>query len=174
MFLTSRWRIHRDAWDRTPQRCRALGTTALGSGSHGGDPPGSCVSRSGAGTGRITWFSAGFIRVRCRGGVRVEQGWAELGEAISAIRAGIEQALVDGASSAVGFELGPVELELAATVHKDAEGSVKVALLPWSASAKGTVSADHTQRIKLTLQPIEPDAGGGAEPRRKRISDIDD
>jgi hypothetical protein len=104
----------------------------------------------------------------------VDQGWAELGEAISAIRAGIEQALADGASSTVGFELGPVELELAATVHKDAEGSVKVALLPWSASAKGGVSSNHTQRIKLTLQPIEPGATGAGEPHRKRIADTDD
>lgn len=104
----------------------------------------------------------------------MEQGWAELGEAIAAIRAGIEQALDDGASSKVKFEVGPVELELAATVHKDAEGSVKVALLPWSASAKGAVSADHTQRIKLTLQPIEPDAAEGGKPRKKQISDTDD
>lgn len=105
----------------------------------------------------------------------MDQGWAELGESISAIRAGIEQALADGASSQVRFEMGAVELELVATVHKDAEGSVKVALLPWSASAKGGVSADHTQRIKLTLQPIEPDVGAdGSEPRKKRISDTDD
>ena len=102
------------------------------------------------------------------------EGWAELGEAISAIRAGIEQALTDGASSAVKFELGPVELELAATVHKDASGSVKVALLPWSASAKGEVSVDHTQRIKLTLQPIEPDTIDRDEPRKKQIADTDD
>jgi hypothetical protein len=51
---------------------------------------------------------------------------------------------------------------------------VKVALLPWSASAKGEASADHTQRIKLTLQPIEPDQTGGGEPRKKRIADTDD
>lgn len=104
----------------------------------------------------------------------VTEEWAELGEAISAIRDGIEQALANGASSAVKFELGPVELELVATVHKDAEGSVKVALLPWSASAKGVVSADHTQRIKLTMQPIEPDATSRGKPRKKQISDADD
>lgn len=104
----------------------------------------------------------------------VDQGWAELGESISAIRAGIEQALTAGASSPVRFEMGAVELELVATVHKDAEGSVKVALLPWSASAKAGGSADHTQRIKLTLQPIEPDAAAdGSDPRKKRISDTD-
>lgn len=102
------------------------------------------------------------------------EGWAELGEAISAIRAGIEQALADGASSPVRFELGPVELELTAAVHKDAQGTVKVTLLPWTASAKGEVSADHTQRIKLTLQPIEPDETGGGDPRKKKIADTDD
>lgn len=104
----------------------------------------------------------------------MDQGWAELGESISAIRAGIEQALADGASSKVRFEMGAVELELVAAVHKDAEGAVKVALLPWSASAKAGVSADHTQRIKLTLQPIEPDDAADGKPRKKRISDIDD
>ncbi|HEV2343447.1 MAG TPA: trypco2 family protein [Actinocrinis sp.] len=103
------------------------------------------------------------------------EGWAELGEAIAAIRAGIEQAQVEGASSGVKFEVGPVELELSAAVHKDAEGSVKVMLLPWSASAKGGVSAEYTQRIKLTLQPFDADrAGGGGKPRRMRISDVDD
>ena len=104
----------------------------------------------------------------------MSEGWAELGEAISAIRAGIEQAVVDGASSSVRFELGPVELELAATVHKDAAGTVKVALLPWSASAKGEVALDHTQRIKLTLQPIEPDSADGGEPRKQQIFDDDE
>jgi len=104
----------------------------------------------------------------------VDQGWAELGEAISAIGIGTEQALVDGVSSKIGFELDPVELGLAATVHKDDEGSVNVALLPWSASTKGGVSSDHTQRIKLTLQPIEPDATEVDRLRRKRITDTDD
>lgn len=101
----------------------------------------------------------------------MSEGPAELDEAITAIRAGIEKALANGASSAVKFEMGPVELELAATVHKDASGSVKVTLLPWSASVKGEVAMDHTQRIKLTLQPVAADARPGSEAEKLRIGD---
>ena len=106
------------------------------------------------------------------------EDWAELHEAIAAIRVGIERAVAEGADSEVRFEVGPVELELVATVHKDASGEVKVSLLPWSASAKGGASTDRTQRIKLTLQPLEPEDPqapvSGAERRKLKVSRRDD
>jgi Trypsin-co-occurring domain 2 len=98
----------------------------------------------------------------------VSEGWAELHEAIAAIRDGIEQAVAEGAGSDVKFEVGPIELELTATVHKDASGEVKVSLLPWSASAKGGLSAEHTQRIKFTLQPLEPVDSKAPEAKAER------
>ena len=77
----------------------------------------------------------------------MSEEWAELGEAISAIRIGIEQALADGASSAVRFELGPVELELTATVRKDAQGY-------------GKTRSDLGERYQADY-PVRPSRVGG-------------
>lgn len=92
-----------------------------------------------------------------------EPTWTGLGDAIGAIRRELEQAMDEGADSGLKFRAGPVELELATTIHTDAEGQVKVLLLPWSAQARAERAADRTQRIKLTLQPIDPDTGEDRE-----------
>jgi len=102
-----------------------------------------------------------------------KQAWAGLGDAITAIRRELSQAIADGEDNELKFRSGPVELELVATIHTDAEGRVKVLLLPWSAEAKLDHASDRTQRIKLTLQPIDPASGreqeiSGQTPDRPR------
>ncbi|MEU9213425.1 trypco2 family protein [Streptomyces sp. NPDC048415] len=87
-----------------------------------------------------------------------QEPWAELGETVSVIRAQLQQAMDEGAEQALKFRTGPVELEFPIGVRKEGEAKAKVFVLPWSAEARGTVSADSVHRIKFTLQPID-DAG---------------
>jgi hypothetical protein len=92
-----------------------------------------------------------------------EPAWTGLGDAVAAIRRELEQAISEGADSALKFRTGPVELELATAIHTDAEGRVKVLLLPWSAQGRADRAADRSQRIKFTLQPIDPETGEDRE-----------
>lgn len=89
--------------------------------------------------------------------------WTALGAAISAIRRELTEAIADGANSGLKFRTGPIELEFSATIHTDAEGRVKVLLLPWGVDAKVGGVSDRTQRIRFTLHPIEADTGWDAE-----------
>ena len=91
----------------------------------------------------------------------VSEPWAELGEAVGAIRDQLQQAMEEGAGKALAFRAGPVELEFSVEVRKEAGATTKVFVLPWSAQARGTAGSGMVQRIKLTLQPID-DAGADA------------
>ncbi|MFF1342052.1 trypco2 family protein [Streptomyces sp. NPDC058290] len=86
-----------------------------------------------------------------------EEPWAGLSEAISAIRAELEQAMNDGHGHAIHFRTGPVEMEFAVDVKKDGQAGAKVSVLPWSASveAKAGHAAGTTSRLKVTLQPVD-------------------
>ncbi|MFE4703517.1 trypco2 family protein [Streptomyces sp. NPDC056738] len=86
-----------------------------------------------------------------------QEPWAGLSEAISAIRAELEQAMADGHGQAIQFRTGPVELEFAVDVKKDGQAGAKVSVLPWSASveAKAGYAAGSTSRLKITLQPVD-------------------
>lgn len=86
----------------------------------------------------------------------MSEAWTGLAEAIMAIRAELTEAVDEGAG--LRFRAGPVELEFTLDVHTDAEGKVKVWLLPWlGAEAGAGHSVASAQRLKVTLQPIEPD-----------------
>lgn len=84
-----------------------------------------------------------------------QEPWAELGETISAIRSELETALDDGKNRRVQFAAGLVELEFSVEVRKDAGARAKVFVLPWTAEAHGSTAAGQTNRIKLTLQPVD-------------------
>lgn len=86
-----------------------------------------------------------------------QEPWAGLSEAISAIRAELEQAMNDGHGHAIHFRTGPVEMEFAVDVKKDSQAGAKVSVLPWSASieAKAGYAASTTSRLKITLQPVD-------------------
>jgi hypothetical protein len=83
------------------------------------------------------------------------EAWAELGAAVSAIREQLQQAMDDGAGQRLKFDVGPVELEFAVEVRAEGKGRVKVFVLPWTVEAGAGGVRDRTQRIKLTLQPVD-------------------
>ncbi|MFL6117135.1 MAG: trypco2 family protein [Catenulispora sp.] len=85
-----------------------------------------------------------------------DRAWTGLAEAISAIRAELTAAIDEGAG--LRFRAGPVELEFTVDVHTDLDGKVKVRLLPWLGAEGGVGhSAGSAHRLKVVLQPIEPD-----------------
>ncbi len=59
-----------------------------------------------------------------------QEPWAGLSEAISAVRAELEQAMTDGQGHAIQFRTGPVEMEFAVDIKKDAQAGAKVSVLP--------------------------------------------
>lgn len=83
----------------------------------------------------------------------VHEPWVGLAEAVSAVRAELQRAAVDGAGQALRFRTGPVELEFTVDVQWDAEAKVRVLVLPWSAEARAAHTSGSTHRLKLVLQP---------------------
>jgi hypothetical protein len=77
----------------------------------------------------------------------------ELAELIGQLRSELTVAMGDGASEELRFELGPVELELALEVSKEATAGAKVRFWVVDASTDGKLASKSTQKIKLTLDP---------------------
>lgn len=88
-----------------------------------------------------------------------DSAWVGLGDAIKAIRRELDAAIEHGDGGSLKFQPGPLELELVVTVHLDVGGKVKILLLPWTAEVHGGRSAEHVQRVKLTLQPVNSEGG---------------
>lgn len=98
----------------------------------------------------------------------------ELADAVEAIRAQLIEAMSRGQGKGLQFALGDLELEFAVSLTQDrqARGGIKV----WVVNADGSVgtSAARTQRVKVTLKPIDPQSGEPAkisdaiDPRRSR------
>ncbi|HEX6354939.1 trypco2 family protein [Actinophytocola sp.] len=86
-----------------------------------------------------------------------QEPWAELAEAIRAIRSELKKAMELGAGETVRFRTGPVEMEFAIDVKKDAEARAKIMVLPWSAEAKGAVASSRTSKVKIVLHPVDED-----------------
>lgn len=86
-----------------------------------------------------------------------DEPWAGLAEAVGAIRAELQQAIIDGKNSGrdLHFRAGPVEMEFAVEVKKDAQARTKVLVLPWSVEAKAGYGTGRTHRLKVVLQPID-------------------
>jgi hypothetical protein len=72
----------------------------------------------------------------------VDEPWAELGEAVGAVRAQLQEAIAAAPSGWVRFRSGPVELEFSVVVRKEGEAGARILVLPWSASARAAASAD--------------------------------
>lgn len=73
----------------------------------------------------------------------------ELAEAIAALRADLEAALVEGQGKDVQFGLGDVELTLQLVADKHAGGKIGWSLLGVDAGTK----SERTHSVKLVLQP---------------------
>jgi hypothetical protein len=95
----------------------------------------------------------------------VAEPWAQLGDAIGAVRAELARAEEQGRDSSLKFRTGPVELEFTVEVKADARGAAKVFVLPWSAQVEAGAARDRLHRLKLTLQPVDEHG------RDRRISD---
>ncbi len=88
---------------------------------------------------------------------------AELGvglaEAVEQVRSELEVAINRGAASSVAFEAGPVEMEF--DVAFSASGGGDAALRVWvvNVTARGDVNRTTTNRLKITLQPVDRKTG---------------
>ncbi|MFE1369274.1 trypco2 family protein [Streptomyces anulatus] len=90
-----------------------------------------------------------------------DEVWVGLAEAIGAIRDELQRAELQGRGQPVQFRTGPVELEFTVDVKKDAEGRAKVSVLPFGigAEAKAAVGRGTTNRLQLTLHPVDGTTG---------------
>jgi hypothetical protein len=86
-----------------------------------------------------------------------------LTEALRELRRELTAAMAAGAGEALRFELGPVEIELAVTVSRDAGATAGVNFTVVSAGVKGDVSTERVHRLKLTLQPKDVSTGRAPE-----------
>ena len=79
----------------------------------------------------------------------------ELAAAIGQVREQLTKAIEEGKGSPVAFRAGPVELEF--EVAFTASGGADVGVRVWvvSAGAKGEVSRAATNRLKVTLTPVD-------------------
>jgi hypothetical protein len=85
-----------------------------------------------------------------------------LADTIAAVRRELSAAQTAGQEQAVQFRTGPVELEfdVAVTRTRGVEGGVQI----WVLTLGGKLGREHatTQRIKVTLQPVNPETGEDA------------
>ena len=81
--------------------------------------------------------------------------WAELGDTVSAVREQLQRAMAQGQGKPLKFRTGPVEMEFAVEVKKEAGVKAKVFVLPWTVEANAAAGRTGTHRIKITLQPVD-------------------
>lgn len=83
----------------------------------------------------------------------------ELAVAINQVRQQLALAIEQGKESQVAFRAGPVELEF--EVAFTASGGVEAGVQVWvvSVGAKGEASRTSTNRLKVTLTPVDRTGG---------------
>ncbi|MFI0242131.1 trypco2 family protein [Streptomyces sp. NPDC016845] len=91
-----------------------------------------------------------------------DRPWVGLAEAVAAVRAELQRAAEEGAGQNLHFRTGAVELEFTVDVRTDAEGRIRVLVLPWTAEAKAAHASGSVHRLKVVLQPVD-DQGRDAE-----------
>jgi len=86
-----------------------------------------------------------------------------LADTIAAVRRELSSAQTAGQGQPVQFRTGPVELvfDVAVTATRSGEGGVHISVL----TLGGKLGREHatTHRIKVTLQPVNPDTGEDAQ-----------
>jgi Trypsin-co-occurring domain 2 len=85
-----------------------------------------------------------------------------LADTIAAVRRELSSAQEAGQEQAVQFRTGPVELEFDVAVTRTRGGQAGVQI--WVLTLGGKLEREHatTQRIKVTLQPVNPETGEDA------------
>ncbi len=82
-----------------------------------------------------------------------------LADTIAAVRRELSMAQAAGQGQSVQFRTGPVELEFQVAVTRTGGGQAGVQLWVLTLSGKGEMAHATTQRIKVTLQPVNPETG---------------
>ena len=90
-----------------------------------------------------------------------------LADTIAAVRRELSLAQAAGQGQPVQFRTGPVELEFEVAVTRTGGGQAGVQLWVLTLGGKGELGQATTQRIKVTLQPVNPETGQDA-----RIADV--
>jgi hypothetical protein len=86
-----------------------------------------------------------------------------LADTIAAVRRELSLAQAAGQGQPVQFRTGPVELEFEVAVTRTGGGQAGVQLWVLTLGGKGELGHATTQRIKVTLQPVNPDTGQDAQ-----------
>lgn len=86
-----------------------------------------------------------------------------LADTIAAVRRELDLAQAAGQRQPVQFRSGPVELEFEVAVTRTGGGQAGVQLWVLTLGAKGEMGHATTQRIKVTLQPVNPQTGEDAQ-----------
>jgi hypothetical protein len=86
-----------------------------------------------------------------------------LADTIAAVRRELGAAQAAGQGQPVQFRTGPVELEFEVAVTRTGGGQAGVQLWVLTLGGKGELGHASTQRIKVTLQPVDPDTGQDAQ-----------
>jgi hypothetical protein len=86
-----------------------------------------------------------------------------LADTIAAVRRELSSAQMAGQGQPIQFRTGPVELEFDVAVTRSRGGEAGVQI--WVLTLGGKLGREHatTQRIKVTLQPVNPDTGQDAQ-----------
>ena len=82
-----------------------------------------------------------------------------LADTIAAVRRELSTALAAGKDQPVQFRTGPVELEFEVGVTRTGGGQAGVQLWVLTLGGKGEFENAVTQRIKVTLHPVNPETG---------------
>ena len=86
-----------------------------------------------------------------------------LADTIAAVRRELSAAQQAGEGQAIQFRAGPVELEFEVAVTRTGGGQAGVKVWVLTLGAKGELEHASTQRIKVTLQPVDPQTGEDAQ-----------
>ena len=91
-----------------------------------------------------------------------EANLPSLADTIAAVRRELSTAQAAGRGQPVQFRTGPVELEFEVAVTRNGGGQAGVQLWVLTLGGKGELAHATTQRIKVTLQPVNPETGEDA------------
>jgi hypothetical protein len=82
-----------------------------------------------------------------------------LADTIAAVRRELSSAQAAGQGEPVQFRTGPVELEFEVAVTRSRGGEAGVQVWVLTLGGKGERGHATTQRIRVTLHPVNPDTG---------------
>ncbi|OEV02691.1 trypco2 family protein [Streptomyces oceani] len=77
----------------------------------------------------------------------------ELAQAVQVLRDELTSAAAQGAGSDMAFHVGPIEMEFAVELRKDAHARGGIRAIVLSAETEGAVGRTRTHRVSLTLEP---------------------